>query len=190
MTRYSVTIMQGGAGFRLCPGMETVAGNGPAVLTIDPGLRMGWALVKWRPGVRELQAGGFVELDRSRLYASGFNAVKSLLQELRPSAMAFEQYFLGAGAHNKESIEVRGAMKAACECAELAWEELHPSTVRANLGVKGKLKDTQIREIVASLYGIPTKYQPDAAKKREIFFPADVFDAAAVAWSADSMEGL
>ncbi len=184
MNRYSVTTLQGGAGFRLCHGLA----EGLTVLAIDPGLRMGWALV--RPTVKELQAGGFVELNRSRLYASGYDAVKTLLEELRPAAMTFESYFIGAGAHCKESIEVRGAMKAACERAELKWHELHPSKVRAALGVKGKIKDVQIREIVASLYGIPTKYQPDVNKKREVFFPADVFDAAAVAWSADSIEGI
>lgn len=161
---------------------------GACVLALDPGLRIGWAAVDIT--TKALLGGGFVELDRTRLYASGYEAVDAMLKELCPAAVAFEQYFIGFGAHNKESIEVRGAMKAPAQRAGIPCGELHPSKIRANLGVKGKLKDVQIREIVASLFGIPTKYQPDPTKKREVFFPPDVFDAAAVAWSADQMGGL
>ena len=135
-------------------------------------------------------AGGFIELDRTRLYASGYEAVDAMLKELCPAAVAFEEYFLMGGAHNKESVEVRGALTAPAQKAGIPCGQLHPSKVRANLNLKGKVKDAQIRESVASLFGIPTKYQPNPDKKREIFFPADVFDAAAVAWSADQMEDL
>lgn len=184
MPEYIVNTCPGGAYFRLAA-MPT---PGATVLALDPGLRLGWAAVDTRSKL--LLAGGFIELDRTRLYASGYEAVDVMLKELCPVAVAFEEYFLMGGAHNKESVEVRGAMKAPAQKAGIPCGQLHPSKIRANLNLRGKVSDPQIRESVASLFGIPTKYQPNPNKKTKLYFPADVFDAAAVAWSADSMEGL
>lgn len=153
------------------------------VLTVDPGLRVGWALAAAEP--RTLLAGGFHELNREGLYGSAWRFMVSLLEFYGPSLVVMESYFVAPGAHCGQSIEVRGAIKAAIERAHVGWTQLNPARIRAGLGVKGKLKDTQIREIVCDLFGMPAKYQPDPTKHREVFFPADVFDAAALAWVAE-----
>lgn len=184
MLNYIVSTCPGGAFFRLADMPRESA----TVLALDPGLRLGWAAVDTRSKL--LLAGGFIELDQTRLYASGYEAVDVMLKELCPVAVAFEEYFLMGGAHNKESVEVRGALKAPAQRAGILCGQLHPSKIRANLCLKGKVSDPQIRESVLSLFNVPAKYQPNPAKKAVKFFPADTWDACAVAWSADSMEGL
>lgn len=193
MSSYTVESVAGGAVYRLA-GAGRV---GNTVLTFDSGLRVGWALMQLEGKI--LLAGGFMELNRKALYSSAYNMAKSLLEQTQPAAVAFEAYFAGGGAHDKSTIELRGAMKAAAEHAELTWKEIFPSTVRARLGVQKQSKkltalgikvesrDIQVRKLTVEKFGIPAKY---LGKKQEVYFPADVFDAAAVAWSADKMEGL
>ncbi|HLA39653.1 MAG TPA: hypothetical protein VJ417_06640 [Candidatus Glassbacteria bacterium] len=196
MNEYTVESVAGGAVYR-----RTGAGPvGNTVLTIDPGLRAGWALLQLEGKI--LLAGGFLELNRAFLYASAYNMIRNLLEQTQPAAVAFEQYFIGFGAHDKSSIESRGAMKAAVEHAELSWTEINPSAVRARLGVqaqskkltaagiKVESKDLQVRRLTVAAFGIPAKYKKDPLKKQEVFFPPDVFDAAAVAYSTDTIKGL
>lgn len=184
MSEYIVSTCPGGASFRLA----AMPRESATVLALDPGLRLGWAAIDTRS--KQLLAGGFIELDQTRLYASGYEVVDTMLKEFSPMAVAFEEYFLMGGAHNKESVEVRGALKAPAQKAGIPCGQLHPSKIRANLNLRGKIKDAQIRESVLSLFNVPAKYQPNPARKTVKFFPADTWDACAVAWSADQMEGL
>ena len=183
MSDHVVETVPGGALYR--PSRFSGLTPGRRILALDPGLRVGWALINVQDQVRQAVAGGFLELDRDKLYASSFRFINTLLDEFGPAAVALEQYFVAPGAHCGQSIEVRGAMKAAIERAELPWTQVNPATVRASLGVRGRLKDSQIRDIVVNLLRIPAKYRPDPAKKRDKFFPADVFDAAAVGWATE-----
>ncbi len=181
---FQIDAMSNGAVFRRA-GLEARDPMAATVLTIDPGLRVGWSFAAKDP--RSMLAGGFFELDREHLFISGWRVMVALLEEYRPSAVVMESYFIGGGAHCGASIEVRGALKAATERACVPWTQVHPSKVRAALGVKGKLSDARIRDIVVDLFQMPAKYQPDPTKRREVFFPADTFDAAAIAWA---WEGL
>jgi hypothetical protein len=108
-----------------------------------------------------------------------------LITKFNCDEILFERYFLGGCAHNSSSIEMRGAIKAVAERGGLSWQEIHPSTARANLGAGRCNKDPEIRQIVCNLFGIPEKYRPNENKKKEIFFPADLFDAVVLAWSAE-----
>lgn len=182
---FIVDAIPGGATYRFAgPAQDPLA---PTVLTIDPGLRVGWAFARLNP--RRLLAGGDFELDRTALYISAWRRTVALLEEFSPTQVVMEQYFVAPGAHCGRSIEARGAMKAAVERHGVAWTELNPARVRAGLGVKGKLSDAQIRAIICDLFQMPAKHRPDPRCKREMFFPADVFDAAALAWAVEQFKG-
>jgi len=184
MPDYIVGICPGGAYFRL----TAMPGESATVLALDPGLRLGWAAIDTRSKL--LLAGGFIELDRNRLYASGYDAVDTMLKEFSPMAVAFEEYFISGGAQDKESIEVRGSMKAPAQKAGIPCGQLHPAKIRARLGLSGRPSDPQIRDSMLSLFSVPAKFQPNPAKKSVKFFPADTWDACAVAWSYAHMEEL
>ena len=107
------------------------------------------------------------------------------MEQFSCDEILFEKFFLGGHAHDPRSIELRGAIKAVAECADIKWREIHPSTARANLGVGRINKDPQLRDVVCDLFKIPAKYRPDENKKKEVFMPPDVFDACVLAWSSD-----
>ena len=162
--------------------------NSRGILALDPGLRVGWAFVELPE--KRVEAAGFFELDRRHLYFNARKGVLELIELLKPSAVMLEQYFVGGKAHNGQSIELRGAMKSAVEGSELPWTEINVSRVRSLMGTKRGMSDCDIREIVADRTGLPRQYQPDPAKKKVLYYPADTWDAVALGWAADSVEGL
>lgn len=186
MTETFITKVTAGSAY-----FRRASGLGPgqrAVLALDPGYRVGWAIISM-PSKR-IEAAGFVEMDRDHLFSHSAKTTSELIEVFKPCAVLFEQYFVGGGAFAGDSIEMRGAMKLKADEAEIRWANVPVATVRSRIGLRARRTDRLVREAVLSLMNVPQKYQPDPTKKRMNYFPADVWDACGVAWAADTVDGL
>lgn len=179
-------VTAGSAWFRRASGAQP---GQRTVLALDPGYRVGWAVIEL-PSKR-LVAAGFTELNRKHLFYGAGKMTNELIELFAPCAVLFEQYFIGGGAFAADSIEMRGSMKDKAEAAGLPWANIHLSKIRSLLGLKARRTDALVREAITSLIpDIPAKYQPNSESCRQVFFPADVWDACGVALAADTVEGL
>lgn len=159
-----------------------------SILALDPGYRVGWAIIAL-PG-KNVLAAGFTELNRNHLFFGASKMVGELIDIFNPVAVVFEQYFIGGGAFAGDSIELRGAMKCCAESANLPWANVSVSRIRSILGLRSRRTDSMVRQAVLGLMpDLPTHYRPTDTG-REKFYPADVWDAIALAWAADTVEGI
>lgn len=152
------------------------------VLTMDTGVRTGWALrARGIEFSESIVAGGFFVIKRdSVLPLSQFHYhTTGLLSFFQPRLVIVEQFFQGGHAVNPFTVELRGAVKLAIELKGVPWIEIHPQTARAKIGCV-RVKDPERRKVISNLFDIPLSY-PTGTGKRERFLPSDFFDACVLA---------
>ena len=152
------------------------------VLTLDTGVRTGWALrARGVEHSKSIVAGGFfiIKRESDNPYTQFHYHINGLLTFFQPKIVILEEFFQGGHAVNPYTIELRGAVKLAIELKGVRWVHLHPQTARARISCV-RVKDCIRRDVIKDIFDIPLKYQA-APGKREKFLPSDFFDACVLA---------
>ncbi len=146
------------------------------VLGVDPGLtRCGYCCVEERGGVQSALAAGVVRTSPSdappdRL-AEIQKEVSSLIEELRPNAVAVERLIFGANARTAIRVaQAAGVVMAEAAKAGVMVREFPPSEIKLAVCGYGRADKQQVTRMVQSLLGLTQPLRPP-----------DVSDAAAVA---------
>lgn len=177
-----------GPGYLIQRGPDTLSLPGEIeryVLGLDPGVVTGWAVLDPEaPKGRQLVYAGVLD-SKDDLRAFTWLERKSHQIATYAGSIAMEQSFQSdrfLSESGAKSIQLRGAIKAGIERAEMDYTEIHPMTARKSLGIKGKMSDAELRRLICSYLGLPEKFRLGGVG-RELIVPSHIIDACAVAWA-------
>jgi crossover junction endodeoxyribonuclease RuvC len=139
------------------------------VLGIDPGLaNTGYGVVARRGGRLVALDGGVVEtppgMRLERRLATLHDAIRGLLAEHRPDAIALEALYFGRNVRTAFAVgQARGVVLLAAGQAGLACADYTPQQVKGAVCGSGRAGKDQVGRMVQALLSLPEMPSPDHA---------------------------
>lgn len=147
------------------------------VLGIDPGVsETGWAVLTQEGSATPLlTASGLIKTFPNQMLPARLilihEAIRGLLAQHPPQAMAIEEMFFLKAAHTiRGTLQARGVILLAAAQADCPISEYNPRTVKVTLTGSGAAQKRQMQRMVSKSLGLADLLRPD-----------DVADAAAIA---------
>jgi crossover junction endodeoxyribonuclease RuvC len=139
------------------------------VLGIDPGVaNTGYGVVASREGVLTALDGGVIqtraELSQERRLADIQAAVRDLLSDHEPHAVALEELYFGQNVRTAFAVgHARGVVMAAAGQRGVACTSYTPQKVKGAVCGNGRASKDQVARMVKTLLGLAEEPRPDHA---------------------------
>jgi crossover junction endodeoxyribonuclease RuvC len=139
------------------------------VLGIDPGVaNTGYGVVRSRDGSLAALDGGVIqtraELSQERRLADIHGAVRDLLSEHDPDAVALEELYFGQNVRTAFAVgHARGVVMAAAGERGVPCTSYTPQKVKGAVCGNGRASKDQVARMVRTLLGLTVEPQPDHA---------------------------
>jgi crossover junction endodeoxyribonuclease RuvC len=139
------------------------------VLGIDPGVaNTGYGVVRRRDGMLAALDGGVIrtaaELSQERRLADIHAAVRALLSEHEPDAVALEELYFGQNVRTAFAVgHARGVVMLAAGQGGVPCTSYTPQKVKGAVCGNGRASKDQVARMVKTLLGLTAEPRPDHA---------------------------